>query len=102
LCAACSRTPIDKKYPEINELLSGSKYKITLPEDHHTGYLWHLDNGYNTTLIDYYGSVWRGNEKGIDFNFNTLEPGQDTLTFYLIKHRDTSNSQQFIVKIKAK
>jgi hypothetical protein len=62
--------------PSENHFSRGEKFRITLPENHTTGYMWQLNNNYDTKVLDYYGSVFHGNEKGVDFNFKTLEKGQ--------------------------
>jgi hypothetical protein len=61
--------------------------------------MWQLSNTYDTKALDYFGSVFHGNEKGAYFNFLTLKPGKTTLNFSLIKYRDTLESKQFIIKI---
>lgn len=103
LCAfllnACRLPEVKKEAPQLNRLPPGTKFRINLPENHKTGYLWQLDQGYDRTLIRDLGPVWHGNEKGIDFNLKTLAPGQVTLGFSLRKYTDTSDIKTFIVEI---
>jgi len=98
LCS-CNYKQISYEAPFENAIKINETFRISLPENHTTGYMWQLNNHYNNTLLDYYGSVFRGNEKGVDFNFKTLKKGKGTLNFALIKYRDTSAVKQFIVTI---
>ncbi|MES2763404.1 MAG: protease inhibitor I42 family protein [Bacteroidota bacterium] len=96
----CSYRQADKVSPLANEIPKGEKFRITLPEDHTTGYMWQIDNKFDGKVLDYYGSVFRGNEKGVDFNFVALEKGKTIVNFTLIKYRDTSEVKQFIIDVK--
>lgn len=96
----CSYQEIKNEAPTTNDVKSGEKFRITLPENHTTGYMWQLNNNFDNKVLDYYGSVFHGNEKGVDFNFKTLNKGKTTLNFALIKYRDTSATKQFIVDVK--
>jgi predicted secreted protein len=97
---SCSYQQADKVAPLENNIAKGEKFRITLPENHTTGYMWQINNTFNDKILDYYGSVFRGNEKGVDFNFMALEKGKVTLHFILIKYRDTSEVKQFIIDVK--
>ncbi|MES2513303.1 MAG: protease inhibitor I42 family protein [Bacteroidota bacterium] len=97
---SCSYQRADKVAPLINDISKGDKFRITLPENHITGYMWQINNEFDNNVLDYYGSVFRGNEKGVDFNFTALEKGKATVTFALIKYRDTSEVKQFIIDVK--
>ena len=97
---SCSYKQADKVAPLENIIVKGEKFRITLPEDHTTGYMWQMNNEYDSKILDYYGSVFRGNEKGVDFNFTALKKGKTTLNFTLIKYRDTSEVKQFIIDVK--
>ena len=97
---SCSYKQADKVAPLENIIVKGEKFRITLPEDHTTGYMWQMNNEYDAKILDYYGSVFRGNEKGVDFNFTALKKGKTTLNFTLIKYRDTSEVKQFIIDVK--
>lgn len=98
--ANCSYQQATKEAPLENLINIGEKFRISLPENHTTGYMWQINSNYDSKVIDYYGSVFRGNEKGVNFNFRTLEKGKVTLNFALIKYRDTSAVKQFIIDVK--
>lgn len=98
-CSACSLQEIKLEEPAVNTLTIGKKYRISLPEEHNSGYIWQLSENYDKTIIDNINTVWHGNEKGIDFNFNTLAAGQTTLTFIKRKYTDTLKIKHFVVKI---
>lgn len=98
--SGCSYEQARKEAPSENQFSRGEKFRITLPENHTTGYMWQLNNNYDTKVLDYYGSVFHGNEKGVDFNFKTLEKGKVTLNFTLIKYHDTTEVKQFIIDVK--
>lgn len=100
LISSCSFQQAKQEAPAENHFNGGEKFRITLPENHTTGYMWQMNNNYNNKVLDYYGSVFHGNEKGVDFNFKTLEKGKTTLNFALIKYRDTSVVKQFIIDVK--
>ena len=99
---SCSLKQIKSESPEINNIILNDKYKINLPEEHSSGYLWQLSENYDKNIIDNLNTVWHGNEKGVDFNFNTLAIGQTTLNFVLRKHNDTTEIKHFVVNISAK
>jgi predicted secreted protein len=96
----CSYRQTDKVAPLINDVSQGEKFRITLPENHKTGYTWQINNTFDSNVLDYYGSVFRGNEKGVDFNFVGLEKGTATVNFALIKYHDTTEVKQFIINVK--
>ena len=100
LLSSCSYQQVRQETPTENLIGRGEKFRITLPENHTTGYMWQMNNNYNSKVLDYYGSVFHGNEKGVDFNFKTLEKGKTTLNFTLIKYRDTSAVKQFIIDVQ--
>jgi predicted secreted protein len=97
---SCSYQQANKIAPLENSFKKGEQFRISLPENHTTGYMWQINNSFNDKVLDYYGSVFRGNEKGVDFNFKTLEKGKTTLNFSLIKYRDTAEVKQFIIDVK--
>ena len=97
---SCSYKQADKVAPLENSITKGEKFRITLPENHETGYMWQINNTFNDKVLDYYGSVFRGNEKGVDFNFTAIDKGKATLNFALIKYNDTTEVQQFIIDVK--
>ncbi len=96
----CSYKQADKVAPLKNEVNKNDKFRISLPENHTTGYMWQINNTFNDKILDYYGSVFRGNEKGVDFNFTAIEKGKVTLNFALIKYHDTTEVKQFIIEVK--
>ena len=98
--SGCSYEQARKEAPSENQFSRGEKFRITLPENHTTGYMWQLNNQYDTKVLDYYGSVFHGNEKGVDFNVKTLEKGKVTLNFALIKYHDTTEVKRFIIDVK--
>lgn len=91
---------ISQESPRTNTVKSGQKFRIILPENHTTGYMWQISNSYDEKHIGYINSVWHGNEKGVYFNFVASEKGTATLNFTLIKYRDTSTVKSFIIDIK--
>ena len=97
---SCSYQQADKVAPLKNVITKGEKFRITLPENHTTGYMWQINNTFNDKILDYYGSVFRGNDKGVDFNFTATEKGKAILNFTLIKYRDTADVKQFIIDVK--
>ncbi|MBK6985345.1 MAG: protease inhibitor I42 family protein [Bacteroidetes bacterium] len=98
--AGCTYQQADKIAPLENVINKGEKFRITLPENHTTGYMWQINNTFNDKVLDYYGSVFRGNEKGVDFNFTALAAGKTTVKFALIKYNDTTDVKQFIIDVK--
>lgn len=97
---SCYYKQLDKEAPAENSITAGEKFRITLPENHTTGYSWQINNSFDNKVLDYYGSVFRGNEKGVDFNFTALEPGKATVNFALINYHDTTEVKQFIINVK--
>ena len=100
LLISCSYHQADKVAPLENVINKGEKFRITLPENHSTGYMWQINNTFNDKVLDYYGSVFRGNEKGVDFNFTALEKGKASVNFALIKYNDTTEVKEFIIDVK--
>lgn len=83
----------------MNEVRQGEKFRINLPEDHSTGYLWQINGDFDERFLNELGAVWHGNEKGVDFNFQARETGIATISFYKRKYTDTSENRTYIVKI---
>ncbi len=96
----CSLPQIKNEAPQINTLKVAQKFKINLPEEHKTGYMWQLSDNYNKTVLNHLNAVWHGNQKGIDFNFETLSIGQTTLTLIKRRYIDTIAKKTFIVNIQ--
>jgi predicted secreted protein len=95
----CGYPEIKKEAPEVNQLKKGEKFTIILPEDHRTGYIWQLTPGFDEELVENTNVVWHGNEKGVYYNFKTLQKGQATLHFVNRKYTDTLNAKTFIITI---
>lgn len=95
----CSFHEVKNEAPEKNEVKKGSKFKISLPEDHTTGYTWQLSQDFNQKLVYNTNAVWHGNKKGIYFNFEALQTGETVLKFVNRKYTDTANVKSFIIKI---
>ncbi len=102
LLTSCALDEIKSPFPAINKVNANHKYKINLPEDHSSGYMWRLNDDYDHLIIEEMNSVWHGNKNGIDFNFKTLASGQTTLTFVSRKYTDTADIKQFVVQINGK
>lgn len=98
----CSTIELNKELPAINEVAPDTKFRIILPENHTTGYIWQLNQDYDPSVIERINEVWHGNDKGIYFNLRSLAAGQTTLTFVSRKYTDTSDIKHFIVKIAGK
>jgi len=101
LCS-CGLKQINSEYPIVNEISVHERFRINLPEEHSSGYIWQLSENFDEKIIDNFNTVWHGHAKGVDFNFNTIATGQTTLSFVLRKHTDTSEIKHFIVNISNK
>lgn len=105
ILGSCTPNPIDKEAPAINELKSGEKFTIILPENHEQGFLWKLRGDPDKSIIDNMGAVWHGNDKGIYFRFTALKNGIDTLRFTqfktdaVTKERDSVKTAIYIIKV---
>ncbi|MGZ4099049.1 MAG: hypothetical protein ACXVNM_09220 [Bacteroidia bacterium] len=97
---SCTYEKIENEIPSVNTISLNKKYRINLPEEHLSGYIWQLNDNYDKKLIDNINTVWHGSTKGVDFNFKTLATGSTTLTFILRKYNDTSSIKHFVVQIK--
>ena len=91
---------IGQESPDRNKVESGQKFKIVLPENHTTGYMWQLKQDFETKNIDYIKSVFHGNEKGVYYHFIAGDKGTATLKFALIKYHDTTDVKTFIIDIQ--
>lgn len=96
---ACSYQNLEKEFPEINEINSGKKFTIILPEKHSENFVWKLSDDRDKHLIEYIGAVWHGNEKGVYYNFKALTGGTDTLHFTQLQLQDTTKTASYIVKV---
>lgn len=99
LLVGCTYQEASKVAPAENSFGIGEKFRICLPENHKTGYVWQINNSFDSKIIDYYGSIFRGKDKGVDFNFKALENGKTTIKFALIYYKDTAEVKQFIIDV---
>lgn len=97
----CSDFVLKSEFPVENEVKSGQKFKIILPENHTKGENWQLLQTYDKTHVKQVNEVWHGNEKGIYFHLKALSVGQTTLSFVKRKYTDTLDIKRFVVKIKS-
>ncbi len=95
----CSLNQIKNEAPLVNAIKLSKKFKINLPEEYKSGYIWQLNDNYNKTILTNINTVWLGDKKGIDFNFEALSVGEVTLTLIKRKYVDTIENKTFIVKI---
>lgn len=100
IISACSYQQMNEEYPNVNNVKVNEKFRITLPEDHSTGYVWQMQSIHQNEVLHYKGSVFRGSVKGVDFNFEALHEGKDTLQFSLIKYKDTISTKKFVIEVK--
>jgi predicted secreted protein len=100
LLTACSYTKVEhEKGSGIpNKIKKGSKFCVSLPEDHSTKYLWTLKKDIPTLRVDYMGSVFHGTY--VDFNFTAVGRGSEELTFYLYCAKDTQQVKTFVVEVE--
>lgn len=107
LISSCSHKTADKEAPAINEIKTGEKFDIILPENHDEGFLWKLNNNHSKSILDNMGAVWHGNDKGVYFRFKAENTGTDTLRFTLYKTQavtkdhDSIKTAIYIVKVTA-
>lgn len=98
LLSACSYKDASAPYPEINTFKKGERLRVNLPENHNNKENW-LMTSEHLTALKHLNAVWHGNEKGIDFNFEAVKPGTDTLTFVLRQIQDTLKQHRVIVQV---
>jgi len=89
---------LEKQGGQVNKVKAGEKFRISLPEDHNTKYLWTLKKDIPTTYVDYMGSVFHGTY--VDYNFTAVRPGKEELTLYLYSPRDTAEIKTFVVEVE--
>lgn len=99
LLVSCNSVEITKETPDINHVQTLSKFKIILRENHAEGYSWHLNQTYNTNIVNYVNSAWHGDYKGVYFYFKTLSKGKTELTFVKRKYTDTTEIKTFIIEV---
>ncbi|MFN8229419.1 MAG: protease inhibitor I42 family protein [Bacteroidia bacterium] len=95
---SCSYKNINAEAPIVNEVKLNEKFKINLPENHTDGYTWQQKN-ISLKNINELSQTWRRKEKGIDFNYQSIQNGVDTLIFVKRKHTDTLETKKFIIKV---
>lgn len=98
--SACSYTEIkhEKGSGILNKVKKGEKFRISLPEDHKTKYLWTMKKDISTRCVDFMGSVFHGTY--VDFNFTAVGRGSEELTFYLYCAKDTQQVKTFLVDVE--
>jgi hypothetical protein len=94
---SCRYPELKLQAPELNTIKVGQKFRITLPENHQKGETWQLKKDESYQAFEDLGSVWHGNEKGVDFNLKALYSGQYTLTLVKIQYSDSLILKQYIV-----
>lgn len=99
LLSACRHEPLAGEAPAVNEVRTGKKFAVNLPENHSKAQLWHLVDNYDKNKVRNLGTVWHGNEKGIDFNFQALAAGNVTLTFVQRTYADSTSSTSYLLRI---
>lgn len=97
--AACSYREIkfEKESGRPNKVKTGDKFRIALPEDHSTHYLWALHK-FPEGKITYMGSVFHGTY--VDFNFTAVGKGTEELTLFLYRAKDTAQVKSFVVEVE--
>lgn len=103
LCAAlasCSYPELnfEKASGQANKVQEGDKFRISVPEDHSTHYLWALQNDLSGKTVEYMGSVFHGSY--VDFNFTAIGKGREELTLYLYRAKDTAQVKKFVVEVE--
>ncbi len=97
---SCSLQKVEneKGSGRANKVKAGSKFRISVPEDHSTMYLWTLKKDIPTNKVDFMGSVFHGTY--VDFNFEAMRPGTEELSLYLYSPKDTSQVKTFVVEVE--
>lgn len=100
LAGSCSyqKLEFEKESGRINKVKKGDKFRVSLPEDHHTTYLWAFKKDIPVNKADYMGSVFHGTY--VDFNFTAAGRGVGELTFYLYRAADTAQVKRYLVEIE--
>jgi hypothetical protein len=57
---SCSLQEVKEISPTVNRVNNNSRFRINLPEEHTSGYLWQLKSNYDMTKIIQLNSVWHG------------------------------------------
>lgn len=98
LAGGCRYQETAVDYPGVNTFKRGEKFRVNLPENHTNKENW-LITSEHFSSAKHLNAVWHGNEKGIDFNFEAIRAGTDTLTFVLRQVQDTVRQHRVIVQV---
>lgn len=98
--ASCNyeKLEFEKASGKVNTIETGKKFRISLPEDHNTRFLWALQKDIPHTVVQYMGSVFHGTY--VDFNFEAVAPGRQELGLYLYSAKDTTDKKVFVVEVE--
>lgn len=88
----------EKNTGKVNKVKRGDKFRVSLPEDHKTRFLWALKKDIPTTIVQYTGSVFHGTY--VDFNFEAVGPGTQELDLILYSAKDTTDRKTFVVSVE--
>lgn len=97
--ASCSYQTIKVNDPQPCEVKLHKKFRINLPEDHRTGYVWQLNDEYDKTILDRMNTVWEGNDNGVYFYFTAVKPGITILNFTSRNYDDINSIKEITIKI---
>lgn len=98
---SCRYANVQKECPGVNEVVRGARFRVNLPEEHKSGYLWQLSDQSELSALYRLNSVWHGDAGGIDFNFEARSAGNATLLFVKRKFTDTAETRCYNVRILA-
>jgi predicted secreted protein len=98
LLQACAPNTIHNEAPMVNEIKSGEKFTIILPENHTEQSFWRTKET-NGKCIEQLNAIWHGNEKGVYFNYLAVKTGVDTIHFSKLKRQDTLENKKFIFQV---
>ena len=96
---SCSYPVLDKEAPAINEIKKGEKFTIILPENHSENFIWRLKEQSHSKIIKHINAVWHGNEKGVYYNFESLNQGTDTLFFTQMKMKEATGTAVYYIRV---
>jgi hypothetical protein len=99
LLFGCHAKEVTREAPFVNEIPTGDKFEIMLPENHAMGETWNLEIS-DPDRIKLLRNAWRGNERGIVYLFRALGQGTCNLTFIRRSYSEVSGKKGFIVKMK--
>jgi len=98
--ASCyyKKAEFEKSSGQVNKIKKGEKFRISLPEDHASKYLWALAKDIPTKRVQYNGSVFHGTY--VDFNFEAVGKGREELSLFLYSAKDTLEKKAFVVEVE--